>query len=48
MASGGKAAGKSERLVVLNNAEQKALYGLPGFDDAQRLEFLVQDESELA
>lgn len=30
--------GKSERLAVLNNAEQEALYGLPDFDDAQRLE----------
>ncbi|MFA0080316.1 DUF4158 domain-containing protein, partial [Vibrio artabrorum] len=48
MASSGKAAGKSERLAVLNNAEQEALYGLPDFDDAQRLEFLVLNESELA
>lgn len=42
-----KATGKSERLAVLNNAEQEALYGLPDFDDAQRLEFLALDESEL-
>ena len=48
MVSGGKAAGKSERLAVLSNAEQEALYGLPDFDDAQQLEFLVLDESELA
>ncbi|MEQ4913397.1 hypothetical protein ABN089_18520 [Proteus terrae] len=27
MVSGGKAAGKSERLAVLSNAEQEALYG---------------------
>lgn len=48
MASSGKTVGKSERLAVLNNAEQEALYGLPDFDDAQRLEFLVLNESELA
>ena len=44
----GKATGKSERLAVLNSAEQEALYGLPDFDDAQRLEFLALEESELA
>ena len=33
--------GKSERLAVLNRAEQEALYGLPDFDDVQRLEFLA-------
>lgn len=44
----GKATGKSERLAVLNNAEQEALYGLPDFNDAQRLEYLALDESELA
>lgn len=38
-----KATGKSERLAVLNSAEQEALYGLPDFDDAQRLEFLALD-----
>jgi hypothetical protein len=27
-----KATGKSERLAVLNRAEQEALYGLPDFD----------------
>lgn len=47
MASSGKTVGKSERLAVLNNAEQEALYGLPDFDDAQRLEFLVLNEFEL-
>lgn len=47
MTTRGKATGKSERLAVLNNAEQEALYGLPDFDDAQRLEFLALDESEL-
>lgn len=48
MTTRGKATGKSERLAVLNNAEQEALYGLPDFDDAQRLEFQALDESELA
>lgn len=48
MATRDKATGKSERLTVLNSAEQEALYGLPDFDDAQRLEFLALDESELA
>lgn len=47
MTTRGEATGKSERLAVLNNAEQEALYGLPDFDDAQRLEFLALDESEL-
>ncbi len=32
---------KSERLTVLSDAEQEALYGLPDFDDAQRLEYLA-------
>ncbi len=41
MTTRGKATGKSERLAVLNNAEQEALYGLPDFDDAQRLELLT-------
>lgn len=48
MTTRGKATDKSERLAVLNNAEQEALYGLPDFDDAQRLEYLALDESELA
>lgn len=48
MTTRGKATGKSERLAVLNNAEQEALYGLPDFNDAQRLEYLALDESELA
>lgn len=48
MTTRGKVTGKSERLAVLNNAEQEARYGLPDFDDTQRLEYLVLDESELA
>jgi len=39
---------KSERLAVLSEAEQEALYGLPDFDDAQRLEYLALTEAELA
>jgi hypothetical protein len=43
-----KMATRSERLAVLSNAEQFALYGLPDFDEAQRLEHLLLSESELA
>ena len=39
---------KSERLTVLSDAEQEALYGLPDFDNAQRLEYLALTEAELA
>ena len=39
---------KSERLTVLSDAEQEALYGLPDFDDAQRLNYLALTETELA
>ena len=39
---------KSERLTILSEAEQYALYGLPDFDDAQRLEYLALSETELA
>lgn len=41
-------ANKNKLLSILSDAEQEALYGLPDFDDAQRLEFLALDESELA
>lgn len=41
MTTRGKATGKSERMAVLDNAEQEALYGLPDFDDTQRLEYLL-------
>jgi hypothetical protein len=33
---------KSERLSVLSDIEQYALYGLPDFDEGQRSEFLSQ------
>ena len=39
---------KNKLLSVLSDAEQEALYGLPDFDDAQRLEYLALTESELA
>jgi hypothetical protein len=39
---------KSERLNVLSEAEQFALYGLPDFDDNQRMEYFVFTEPELA
>jgi TnpA family transposase len=38
---------KNERLTVLSNAEQEALYNLPDFDEAQRLEYLALSEAEL-
>ena len=38
---------KSERLTVLSDAEQEALYGLPDFDDAQRLDYLALSDAEL-
>ncbi|AAM39234.1 protein of unknown function (DUF4158) (plasmid) [Xanthomonas citri pv. citri] len=39
---------KNKLLTVLSDAEQEALYGLPDFDDAQRLEYLALSEAELA
>jgi len=39
---------QNKRLVILSDAEQEALYGLPEFDDAQRLEYLALTEPELA
>ena len=39
---------KSERLNVLSEAEQFALYGLPDFDDSQRMDYFVCTEQELA
>ncbi len=39
---------KNERLLVLSDAEQFALYGLPDFDDGQQMEFLSLSEAELA
>jgi len=39
---------KNKLLSVLSDAEQFALYGLPDFDDGQRLHFLSLAEPELA
>ena len=39
---------KNKLLTVLSDAEQEALYGLPDFDDAQRLEYLALTETELS
>ncbi|OSR23362.1 Tn3 family transposase [Pseudomonas savastanoi pv. retacarpa] len=39
---------KNKLISVLSDAEQEALYGLPDFDDGQRLEFLSLSETELA
>ena len=39
---------KSERLSVLSDAEQEALYGVPNFDEGQQLEYLALSETELA
>jgi hypothetical protein len=39
---------KNKLLTVLSEAEQFALYGLPDFDDGQRLEHLSLCEAELA
>ena len=41
-------ADKSERLTVLSDAEKFALYGLPDFDDRQRLTYLSLSGLELA
>jgi hypothetical protein len=40
-------AAKNKLLTVLSEAEQYALYGLPDFNDAQRLEYLALSENEL-
>jgi TnpA family transposase len=39
---------KNKLLTILSEAEQYALYGLPDFDDFQRLEYLALTESELS
>jgi hypothetical protein len=38
---------KNKLLSVLSDAEREALYGLPDFDDAQRLQYLALSETEL-
>lgn len=39
---------KSERLNILSGQEQFALYGLPDFDDCQRMEYFIFTEHEMA
>jgi hypothetical protein len=39
---------QDKRPTILSEAEQFALYGLPDFDDAQRLDYLSLSEAELA
>jgi Domain of unknown function (DUF4158) len=39
---------QSDRLAILSDTERFALYGLPDFDDGQRLEYLSLCEAELA
>ncbi len=38
----------NERLTILSDAEKTALYGIPHFDDFQRIEFFALTEAELA
>ncbi len=38
---------KSERLTILSEAEESAVYGLPDFDDGQRQQYLSFSEHEL-
>ncbi|MEQ1742209.1 MAG: hypothetical protein ABL869_06905 [Candidatus Nitrotoga sp.] len=41
-------ANKNKRLTVLSDAEKRALYDLPDFDDFQRAEFFALTEEEHA
>lgn len=43
----GTVAAKNKLLSILSDAEQEALYGLPDFDHAQRLDYLALSEAEL-
>jgi hypothetical protein len=36
----------SKRLTILSDAEKDALYGLPDFDDFQRVEFFAMTNAE--
>jgi hypothetical protein len=37
---------RSQRLTILSEAEKLALYGLPDFDDFQRVEFFAMTDAE--
>ena len=39
---------RSKRLTLLSEAEKLALYGLPDFDDFQRVEFFAMTDAERA
>ncbi len=39
---------KNERLTLLSEAEQFTLYGLPDFDDSQRMDYFAFTEQEIA
>lgn len=36
----------NERLTILSEAEKTALYGIPDFDDFQRVEFFAMTDAE--
>ena len=36
----------NERLTLLSEAEKTALYGIPDFDDFQRVEFFAMTDAE--
>ena len=36
----------NERLTILSEAEKTALYGIPDFDDFQRVEFFAMTDTE--
>lgn len=36
----------NERLTILSDAENTALYGIPSFDDFQRIEFFAMTDAE--
>lgn len=38
--------GSNERLTILSDAEKTALYGIPSFDDFQRIEFFAMTDAE--
>ena len=39
---------RNERLTILSEIEKTALYGIPNFDDFQRIDFFAMTEAELS
>ena len=39
---------RNERLTILSESEKTALYGIPHFDDFQRIEFFSMTDAERA